>query len=195
MQKRGIAAFLCLAVCIGFTGCSLVKSDGNANPGENQSGSITVQDGMKEFTATDGTIKISVPKGFDQADAGALNAEANIELMDENKFRYCVCVTEKKEDFDTDFAGYVDLTGGMIQEAYATGEISEMKTAEVNGKSLQYMEIIYTAEGVKTYIQWIPVETEQHYVQVLIWSLKSSQSWVEKNGCAIAASVADTAAA
>lgn len=193
MKKKLIAVVMCGILAVSFAGCSLFDKGGSSSGGQEATdtqGAETAKGSTVLFA--DETLQVMLPDGFTQLDAGTLNDEADIEMANEKKLRYGMCLMEPKEDFDLDYSGYVALVTEGLASVYGSSSMGEVQSKTVDGKTMDFVVLEMTESGIKSYFNVYFVETEHYYGQVFVWSMKSGADWVDENGGKIAASVQET---
>ena len=104
-----------------------------------------------------------------------LNEEADLQMGNLRDEAYVVILSEHKADFnDVTLQGHSDLTRSLIKEALTNYQESEAQHSTTIGK---YPVIRYQIEGniekINVVYWHATVETEEHFHQMLLWSLKS----------------------
>lgn len=191
MRKKILAAVLCAALALSFTGCSLFEKSTADNDSKQDGNGSSQNDNTaagKTILSNDGLFEMMIPEGFKEAKPGELNSDACIEIMNEKKVRFTMCIMEPKDDFDN-FDSFVELAEESVKMAYSSGTISDLQTKETNGKSMKYLTVELSESGVKFYVNVYFIETEGNYGQVYVWAAKSSANWVDENAPVLAASV------
>lgn len=106
-----------------------------------------------------------------------LNDVADLQMGNAFKEAYTIVITEDIADFDNiSLEDHSDITRSMIKQGLNNWQESEPEFLDVGGyRALRY-QLSGTMDGVKVVYWHVTVETDNHYHQMLLWSLKSKFS-------------------
>ena len=181
--KRGLI-IVCIVLLIGLVAFILIRNATNMiirNQQEKDYDKIVENKKLyKSHTSYDGIFSIKAPSTWSEIkEKKSLNANAVIELKNEIRNAYLVAVVTNKLDVTDTFEIFKSDVFTQKQTHYGI-TISEYKDVVIGGKNAQYIEFYNTNEdSINTYIRSYAIETENYYVQIMIWTLKSNENLVQ----------------
>ena len=182
--KRGLI-IVCIVLLIGLVAFILIRNATNMiirNQQEKDYDKIVENKKLyKNHTSYDGIFSIKAPSTWSEVkEKKSLNANAVIELKNEIRNAYLVAVVTNKLDVTDTFEIFKSDVFTQKQTHYGI-TISEYKDVVIDGKNAQYIEFYNTNEdSINTYIRSYAIETENYYVQIMIWTLKSNENLVQQ---------------
>lgn len=175
---KRVLIILCIFLIIGLVTFVIIKN-GNKKPTDEE----IVEDmtTYKTYTSYDGIFSIKTPTTWSELEKKySLNENAVIELHNDEKNAYLVTVVINKLDVTDTFEIFKKDVFKQKETHYGI-KINEYKNVVVDGYDSQYIEFYNTNEdGINTYIRSYAIETKNHYVQIMIWTLKSNEESVNK---------------
>ncbi len=106
-----------------------------------------------------------------------LNDVADLQMGNFLKEAYAIIISESKMDFeDLSLEGHSDITRSLIREGLDNYKESGPEYLENNDFPMLRYRLTGTAEGINIVYWHVTIETEEHFHQMLLWSLKSKFS-------------------
>ena len=106
-----------------------------------------------------------------------LNDVADLQMGNFIKEAYAIIISESKMDFeDLSLEGHSDITRSLIREGLRNYKESDPEYLENNDFPTLRYRLTGTAEGINIVYWHVTIETEEHFHQMLLWSLKSKFS-------------------
>ena len=131
----------------------------------------------RTVVSDDGLVALDAPGNWKEAPG--LSAEAELGLMDEAKEQYALVMTESKEDFDLSdlggLEGYGDLILELMTENLENGDLGKWESGKGHeGLPFRSIEFRGTVTGVRIVYFLTVYQTEDHFHQLLQWSIPSN---------------------
>jgi hypothetical protein len=106
-----------------------------------------------------------------------LNDVADLQMGNSFKEAYTIIISENRMNFDDiSMEDHSDITRSMIKQNMKNYQESNPETIETGGyRALRY-RLSGSVNGVNIVYWHVTLETENHYHQMLLWSLKSKFS-------------------
>ena len=175
--KRGLI-ILCIILLVCLFAFIIIR-----NSNKTLSDEDIVEDiaSYKTYTSYDGIFSIKTPITWNEVkEKYSLNENAVLELHNEQKNAYLVSVIINKEDVTDTFEQFQQDVFKQ-KETYYKVKIDNYNNVKVNGYNSKYVEFYNTnADKINTYIRAYAIETENYYVQIVMWTLKSNEENVSK---------------
>lgn len=135
----------------------------------------------KSYISYDSIFSIKTPSTWTEVkEKYTLNKNAVLELHNEQKNAYLVVVTINKLDTNDSFEQFKKDVFTQ-KETHYNITINEYKDVVVNNYSSQYIEFYNTnSDQINTYIRSYAIETKNHYVQIMLWTLKSNKDKIQQ---------------
>ncbi len=172
-MHRAAHFILCLTLALTFFSCTPEQREKLSNALDRDSN----EKNSKIIRSVEGCCQIQVPGSWKEDKE--LNEQANLQASNRAKELYIIVISEPKVDFQ-------DMTLDSHSKLTRTEFIKSIKTPEVTGPAavtvdnnpgVQY-EISGAVNNVKIVALHTTVETDEHFHQILAWTIKSR---VEKN--------------
>lgn len=159
-----VLALMIVATTLMAVGCA--NSSDLISENEAETVNIASIDGKYEITADSSWVELT----------GELSADATLEVGNATDNYYLVVISENKVDFDMDLAGYNEVILDMMSsDPNATNPIQyDTVTVKLdNGMDAYKTRLDLTYDGINA-VYWIyALETEEEYVQLVGYTLKS----------------------
>lgn len=155
-NKFYIALFILLNTALLLTGCKF----------ENKNAERTI-------FSEDGLFSVTLPKGWKQITDYSLNDIAEIQAMKIFGDRYFIASMENKNDLEYNFDEWTELVIDIYLSASEKASISEGKDVLIGGQPAKQYEISATVDKVKIKILATYINGENHFAQILAWTLAS----------------------
>lgn len=108
-----------------------------------------------------------------------MNDDATIEAANAYGEKYVIVITEPKSDFRfmkmNDIKDYGDLAVKLMKDSSPLMSVSPSTRLKINGKTAVRYEMKGTVDGIKVVYWLTAVEGNQHFHQVLTWTLASQE--------------------
>jgi len=106
-----------------------------------------------------------------------LNDVADLQMGNPFKEAYTIIISENKMDFDDiSLEGHSELTRSMIKQGLKNCHESNEEFLDIGGNRAVRYRLTGTMDGLNIVYWHVTLETEDHYHQMLLWSLKSKFS-------------------
>lgn len=175
--KRGLI-ILCIILLICLFAFIIIR-----NSNKTLSDEDIVEDiaSYKTHTSYDGIFSIKTPFTWSEVkEKYSLNENAVLELYNEQKNAYLVSVIINKDDVTDTFEQFQKDVFTQKETHYGI-KIDKYNDVVINGYDSKYIEFYNTNEDkINTYIRSYAIETENYYVQIVMWTLKSNEEKVTK---------------
>jgi len=149
---------LCVLLCaILLNGCVL----GNLNQVE------------KTIYSEDGLFSVTIPKGWVEVNDYSLNDIADLQALKRLGNQYFAALIEHKDDLEFTFDEWMEYVVENYLAAFEEVNISDGNEILINGLPAMQFEIKGTMDHVKVVILATYVEGENHFAQILAWTLAS----------------------
>ena len=103
-----------------------------------------------------------------------LNDVADLQMGNAFKEAYTIIISENKMDFDDiSLEGHSEITRAMIKQGLKNCHESNQETLDIGGNRAVRYRLTGSMDGLKIVYWHVTLETEDHYHQMLLWSLKS----------------------
>lgn len=117
-------------------------------------------------------FQVEIPDGWEIAEPGELNEEADLEVMNEDESMYFIAIMEDKRDLDVDLESYRDLIVQMNEESYEAS-FNESVATKVGEYDAYLNEFEITEDNLKYHIWLFSFETDHYFGQLFTWTLVS----------------------
>ena len=159
-----------------FTSCSLKKSSSNSNSKNKASLSdlIGKDEKTQTVTSTDGVCSITVPSSWQEN--LSVNPIANIVEGSPLQDQFIMTISESTADVTDSFTldnFYNNIKENMLS-SITNSEISDLGEVTINGLKGMQFELKGEVEGVKLGYLVTAVQSENHFHQVIAWTLQST---------------------
>lgn len=146
--------------------------DENKQATETTTQSSTEDKGKVEVIKTsNGDFKVELPTGWETVETKELSDNADISVKNSNTETYYIVLSEAKKDFEnfSAFKKSVDISD--------LGEISNEKKESIkyNGMKGERRKFTATKDGIEVYYMYDLMESEDHYLQCISWTLESTK--------------------
>lgn len=106
-----------------------------------------------------------------------LNNVADLQMANLFKEAYTIVISESKADFeDLTLEEHSDITRSMIRQGIKNCRESDPEILDIDGNRALRYQLNGSVEGLNLVYWHVTIETEEHYHQMLLWSLKSKFS-------------------
>ena len=106
-----------------------------------------------------------------------LNDVADLQMGNAFKEAYTIIISENKMDFDDiTLEGHSDLTRATIMQGLKNFHESNQEILDIGGNRALRYRLTGSMDGLNIVYWHVTLETENHYHQMLLWSLKSKFS-------------------
>ena len=103
-----------------------------------------------------------------------LNDVADLQMGSRFKEAYTIIISENKMDFDDiSLEDHSNLTRSMIKNGLKNCHESNQEILEIEGTQALRYQLTGSIDGLNIVYWHVTLETENHYHQMLLWSLKS----------------------
>lgn len=103
-----------------------------------------------------------------------LNDAADLQMGNSFKEAYTIIISEDISDFDDiTLEDHSDITRSMIKQGLKDWQESNPETFDIGGNRALRYRLAGVMDGIKVVYWHVTLETEEHYHQILLWSLKS----------------------
>ncbi len=160
---KKLAYFITALFAVVFTGCSSLHEIEVPGQGSDRT----------SIYSYDGNFCIQVPDGWETAEKGEMNAEADLEVLQEEDGCYMIALLEEKANFNTDFAGFSEYVASNAQEAYDVS-LSEPSIVQIDGHAADFYEFSVDMDVFRLHMLLYTVETEHFYGQIYAWTYADS---------------------
>jgi len=180
LKSKKIAIIVCVVLVMlsVFGGCSSKSSDnGEASPANATNKKIKVVTVKSE----NGLFSVTFPDANWGKNSGeeTMNEESDLEACNERKNSYCMALMENKSDFSCTYDEYADVIIENLETGYGV-DIGDAKVVDLgNGKMWKSSTFEASVDSINIYMKAYIVETENYYGQLLIWSAKSGQEYID----------------
>ena len=110
--------------------------------------------------------------------SGQWNDEADIEIGNEKQEKYIIVLEENKEDLAMNLEEYFTITSGQFETILTDMKETASGQTEKNGMPAYYKEVEESVDKINIHYWLYGVEGDQHFTQVIGWTLKST---IDKN--------------
>lgn len=146
--------------------------DENKQATETTTESTTESKGKVEVIKTNnGDFKVELPANWETVDTKELSDNADISIKNPNTETYYIVLSEAKKDFENfdSFKKSVDLSD--------LGEISNEKKESIKYNNIKGERRKFTAtkDDIEVYYIYDLMESEDHYLQCISWTLESTK--------------------
>jgi len=154
IKEFGFGSTIMIVVFVGILACDLL-------PGE-----------PKKVEFLDQSFAVEMPASWSLR--SDLNDVADLQMGNPFKEAYAIVISENKMDFDEmTLQDHSDLTRSMIGNNLKNYHESDPEVLEIGGnQALRYL-LTGSVDGLNIIYWHITIETQNHYHQMLMWSLKS----------------------
>ena len=124
--------------------------------------------------STDGKFQITVPAGW--LENSTLNAKADIQAANPVKEMYVIVLTEAASDFSEDLTldQYTDITlNSMKSNLGSAAAATEPVRVQINGNLAMQYELQGETKNVKLAYVITNVRSDDHFHQIVTWTLQS----------------------
>lgn len=160
-----------LAMVMSFpVGCSKEPVPDDVLP-ESESAETETQ---KDFKSDSGKMSITATDLWTVDES--LHDESELSLYNEEYQSYLIILTDEKKVFpgDTDLDEYGDLVSESTMEGLDEGNLSEVKTLQVNGLEGRTFQITGLVDGTSVTYKFMVLEDETEFYQVIMWSFSEN---------------------
>ena len=106
-----------------------------------------------------------------------LNDVADLQMGNPLKEAYTIIISENKMDFDDiSMEEHSEITRSMIKQGLKNCHESNQEFLDIGGNRAVRYRLTGTMDGLNIVYWHVTLETEDHYHQMLLWSLKSKFS-------------------
>jgi len=150
----GLRLTLVILLLLGFTACDFL-------PGES-----------KKVEFLDQSFAVTMPASWSLR--SDLNQVADLQMGNPFKEAYTIVISENKMDFDEiTLAEHSDITRSMIRQGLKNYHESGPEEFDIDGNPALRYRLTGSVDGLNIVYWHVTIETENHYHQMLLWSLKS----------------------
>ena len=143
---------------------------------------ISVVIGCKQFEhivrptvlrSADGKFQITVPAGW--SERHSLNAEASIAAVNPREETYVIVITENKSDFASDITldKFTEVIRDRMSSKLKFPQVTPPTPVTINGKPGRQYLLQGEGKLVKLTYLVTMVETDEHFHQIITWTLTS----------------------
>jgi len=158
-DNKGFCMRLILVIVVlsGFIACDFLPSE------------------PKKVEFLDQSFSVQMPASWSLR--GDLNDVADLQMGNPFKEAYTIIISENKMDFDDiSLEGHSELTRSMIKQGLKNCQESNQEALDIGGNRAVRYRLTGSMDGLKIVYWHVTLETENHYHQMLLWSLKSKFS-------------------
>jgi hypothetical protein len=106
-----------------------------------------------------------------------LNDIADLQMGNPFKEAYTIIISENKMDFDDiTLEQHSNITRSMIRQGLKNYHESDPESFDIGGNRALRYRLTGSVDGLNIVYWHVTIETENHYHQMLLWSLKSKFS-------------------
>jgi hypothetical protein len=154
IKEFGIGLTIMIVVFAGIIACDLL-------PGE-----------PKKVEFLDQSFAVEMPASWSLR--SDLNDVADLQMGNPFKEAYAIVISENKMDFDEmTLQDHSDLTRSMIGHNLRNYHESDQEVLDIGGNQALRYRLTGSVDGLNIIYWHITIETQNHYHQMLMWSLKS----------------------
>ena len=154
IKKSGIGLTIMILVFAGILSCDLL-------PGE-----------PKKVEFLDQSFAVEMPASWSLR--SDLNDVADLQMGNSFKEAYAIIISENKMDFDEmTLQDHSDLTRSVIGQNLKNYHESDQEILDIGGNQALRYRLTGSVDGLNIVYWHVTIETENHYHQMLMWSLKS----------------------
>ena len=145
---------LVILVLLGFIACDLLPSQ------------------PKRVEFLDQSFAVTMPASWSLR--SDLNQVADLQMGNPLKEAYTIIISENKMDFDDiKLEEHSDITRSMIRQGLKNYHESDPEVIDIGGNRALRYRLTGSVDGLNIVYWHVTIETENHYHQMLLWSLKS----------------------
>jgi len=153
-RSFGIAVILVVAVFSGIVACDFLPKE------------------PKKVDFLDKSFAVLMPKSWSLK--SDLNDQADLQMGNPFKEAYTIIITENKMDFDDiSLEEHSDLTRSLIQRGLKGYHESDPEIIDMGDIQAIRYRLTGSLDGINLVYWHVTLETENHYHQMILWSLKS----------------------
>lgn len=153
-KEFSIRLTLVILVLSGFTACDFLPSQ------------------PKKVEFLDQSFAVTMPASWSLR--SDLNEVADLQMGNPFKEAYTIIISENKMDFDDiTLAEHSDITRSMIRQGLENYRESDPEVIDIEGNRALRYRLTGSVDGLNIVYWHVTIETENHYHQILLWSLKS----------------------
>ena len=106
-----------------------------------------------------------------------LNQVADLQMGNSFKEAYSIIISENKMDFkNISLEGHSKITRSTIIQALKDSQLSDPEMLDLGGYRAIRYRLVGSMDGLNVVYWHVTIETDDHYHQMLLWSLKSKFS-------------------
>ncbi len=103
-----------------------------------------------------------------------LNSVADLQMGNLFKEAYTIVISENKADFeDLTMEQHSEITRSMIKQSIKNCVESDPEILDIDGNRAIRYQLTGSVDGLNLIYWHVTIETQEHYHQMLLWSLKS----------------------
>jgi hypothetical protein len=126
------------------------------------------------LSSKESPYRISVPASWKPMPE--LNAEAALAAGHGHRELYLIVLIEEKSTVGVDLSRYMSFTSDRMAGVLRESNLGELTELEISGHSAQRRSVTGRAEGVSLAYLHTCVETDQHLVQLICWTLAGREA-------------------
>jgi len=126
-----------------------------------------------ELVSTDHMIGITAPSHWKILTK--VNDEAQLQAGAPYREEYLLISNELKSDLDLDLKGYAGLLVGHLKDVMTDAVVSEPEEVTINGLKALRFTAAGTIKGLKVDYLVTVVESQKHFHQLMMWTLRSKK--------------------
>ena len=146
------------------------------------------------------TVKIKNQYSLDLPDymgeARDLNTEASLQYQNTFRELYAIVLDEQKTDFpnpeEINLENFYSIVRGNLEGTLKNPTFSAARDTTINGLKAKLFSLSDNTEGVDIYYQFAYLESDNHFYQILIWTLENRKDQYIKDMDRIIASFKET---
>ena len=179
-KLKVILMWLCVVLFIALSIFILTKVTENAKKDNEEENIEEVEEKYRNHISYDNKFSIDAPVQYKEiSEKHSLNAKGVIELNNEEKAAYVLVVPTSKVNLKKNFKTFRNESFKQKETFYKT-KITNYEKLTIDDHDAEYGEIYYTSEtGVNTYIRAYVVETDNYFVQMVLWTVADNESLVQ----------------